>query len=323
MGETVTPGARRPHARRSATLFLITKRLSRMLEKHLGKDYLEDVQAEELTLLIMNPLLSFLREGYSQMLGDYYQKDIEDPRNAARIAYLQQALSLYGLAIGSELESIAAGASLTLVDPAPKYLTYPELLNLARDWRKEHKRIGLVHGTFDPPHIGHSRTFYMTYPYCDILLIGFDPNTVTKNRKGDISAGDIRPRFPQLAWRMWEVASLPTVDYVFVGPVEPGKEEEQWSEICRDLNIKILGTNLEHTYLAAYQKRMENLGGYVITEPGLGWTSTRLMRDLECFPSPTHRNFFQVFETIVRDIAEKGDKQALATGYLRDYPNGT
>ena len=64
-----------------------------------------------------------------------------------------------------------------------------------------------------------------------ILLVGFDKNSILRARKGSD-----RPRFPQLAWRMWETGSLPTVDYVFVLPVDTPNFEDYF-RIYKELGM--------------------------------------------------------------------------------------
>ncbi len=242
-----------------------------------------------------------------------YHYTEEDILNS--IVYLQTLATTFGVLLGEEIESIQSGKEPETVNPAPKYLTWQELSDLSTQWAEEKKVVGLCHGAFDPPHVGHSRLFISVWPYCDVLLVGFDKNTMIRKRKGEN-----RPRFPQLAWRMWELALLPTVDYVFVlPPDEP--ENEKYEEIYKHLGIKVMGTDESNPLLPEYERRLKKLGGKVITTSSgreRVLTSTKMFTDL----SNSELSQYQSMKSLL-SRAKQMEEVALVAGYLRDYPQGT
>ena len=281
--------------------------------------------------LYLNPSLSFSRLCWGNHLREMWRRlKFQEERESTpytindilvTIDRLEMWLTGYGLILDSEAETMRHLGHVNLDNRAPKYKTYDELLALSDQWKSEGKLVGLVHGAFDPPHIAHSTTFYYVWPYCDILLGGFDSNSLVKARKGPD-----RPRFPQLAWRMWEIASLPTIDYVFVSPIQPGKEDKQWPELYERLNIKAIGTEQHNPLLPKFLRSMYKLDGKVITDEENWWSSTAMMRDREIHAEKNLDNVL-ISDTLSKDhfIEEVNriEQQALAAGYLRDYPHGT
>lgn len=272
--------------------------------------------------MFLYPSLSFSRYCWGELLwkmwntnepmeeGNYDSLDV-----LMSIWCLQGFLTQFGLLLGSEVETIRdMHERPKVVNPAPKYATWAELEEQAEKWKNEGKTVGLVHGSFDPPHIGHGRLIACVWPYCDVLLAGFDPNWLLRERKGPD-----RPRFPQLAWRMWEVASLPTVDNVFVLPVS-SRDDRKYFEIYRRLGVRVMGTSADNIYLPQYRERMAQLDGHVIVEDPFRWSSTRLIGDLS---NQKIQERVLLSKTSVKSEARRIQKEALAAGYLRDYPNGT
>lgn len=275
--------------------------------------------------IFLNPSLSFSRFCWGELLWKLHHTEepiIEDGLShldvLSGIMFLQKWLTMFGLAIGYEIEGIQGGDHFEIIDPAPKYKTYDELLELANDWKYHEMVVGESHGAFDPPHIGHARMFYHIWPYCDVVIVGFDKNSLLKKRKDKIKEED-RPRFPQLAWRMWEIASLPTVDYVYVHPAS-GTIHDDYSKVYRDLGVKVVGTSDDNPYLEVNRKNMNELGGHVIADDRHVWSSTRMFIDL------TEKDIVKRSLLSVKDLhkdADRIEKIALAAGYLWDYPDGT
>src|SRR3990167_8818669 len=186
------------------------------------------------------------------------------------------------------------------------------LILQAKEWSAKGEVAGLGHGAMDPPHVGHGRLAARIWPYCDHLVIGFDPNWYVKERKGED-----RPRFPQLAWRMWEMASLPTVDKVVVLPLRRGQdEEEEFAEIYGDLGVKVLGTSKDNKYYPKYVERMKQMGGLVVTEGPLRWSSSKLVGDLSDEEIASRA---LLDADSIRKHAESVHQKAVSLGYLKDY----
>jgi hypothetical protein len=287
-----------------------------------GEERYYYLTGEILGHMFSNPSLSFLRNTFGELLWKMHNSDEPESEGGyssldklVTISKLQEWLTLFGFVLGQEIKSVQEGEHIRDINPAPKYKTYPELLELAQIWKQEGKVVGLVHGAFDPPHNGHSSLFYKIWPYCDVLLIGFDSNSTIRHRKGED-----RPRFPQLAWRMWEVASLPTVDNVFVLPVSPPVEGEKYSRIYEELGISILGTRVDNPFLGEYRRRMNKLGGHVLSYVIHNWSSTRQMNAIK---SHRTQDWLLLSPEYLKPTIDNLEKKALSFGYLGDYPNGT
>lgn len=232
--------------------------------------------------------------------------DYSDIEILASIAELQQILTYGGFVLGDEVRHLHNGRPIEQRKPENKYMTWGEVL----DFANQDGVTGLIHGAFNPPHAGHSHLARTVYPYCNRLLVGFDSNEAIRVRKG---AG--RPRFPQLAWRMWEMASLPTVDGVFLIPLAGKNSPEDYAEIYNDLRIRALGCDYDNPFRHQYEMRMAKVGGIVIAknrEPGL--SSTTLMKYVNESIS------IQLLNISLTSLAEYLDKVASSLGYLRDYP---
>lgn len=241
-------------------------------------DRLADLLANPIFKLFTDPRLSSLQvelHDYLYGLGWEPENGLEVGLSLAEIGALFIELKSIsnglGLVSSSQIEAIEDRGKVELVDLRPKYKEWEDLVDLAEKWESEDKIVGLVHGAFDPPHIGHSHLFATVRPCCHHLLVGFDSNQLLRSRKG----GD-RPRFPQLAWRMAEVASLPTVDYVFKMPVEK-VERERYIQTYKQLRIDILGIGSDNPLVDEFQYRMLGLGGLLVKAPREGHFSSTIM----------------------------------------------
>jgi hypothetical protein len=225
------------------------------------------------------------------------------------IAKIQEWMTIFGLALGSEIENIRdRGDLMSRIDPVPKYVPQNELGELGDRWRDEHKLAGMFHGALDPTHVGHSRLAMITYEYCDVLIVGFDSNEWLRHRKGLD-----RPRFPQLAWRMWELASMPTVDHVFVLPREVDNDEA-FGKLYEKLGVRVLGCGGNNPLLPEFRRRMDRLGGVVIAEDAnLTYSSTEMLGQI-MQPGEATSLSLQGLQA----MADKIDAKARAAGYLRD-----
>lgn len=301
----------------------------RRLPKYYHAPDFRDVVSEEryrfltgdvIKQIFLNPFLSFSRRCWGDLLWDLYHKP-EEAREAGydeldimvSIAVLQQWLTIFGLVRGDEIDSIREGGRVRVIDPTPKYLSWEQLIEYSDLWRKEGKTLGLAHGSFDPLHVGHSRLMMTIWPYADIVLAGFDSDTLLRLRKG----GD-RPRLP-LGSRMWEMASLPTVDYVFVLPIKH-PDEKEFVGIYRDLGISALGVGHDNPLASKYRRRMEEIGGFLVEDVYQPFSSTRMVEDLS--DEEISRQVLMSLPSL-QEQALRIDGEAKKAGFLRDYPNGT
>ena len=168
------------------------------MKTNLGEDRYWFVLGTLIQMAFSDPSFSFQRLFYANIIHEMYHEPWEarkagydDLEILYSIALMQGWSSDFGLLTGKEIEQIHQGKRVETIDQEPKYKTWEELTGLAQKWKIEGKVVGLAHGAFDPPHIGHSHLFTAGWPYCDVLVVGFDPNWSLTQRKG----AD-RPRFP-------------------------------------------------------------------------------------------------------------------------------
>lgn len=263
--------------------------------------------------MFLNPSLSFSRMTWGDLLhkllmDEQEQKEMGIARPDLMAVLLRSWLTTFGLLSETEARTIAAGGKVENIDPSPKYLPWTELVDRAQAWKKKGETIGLVHGSFDPVHIGHGNLFARTWPYCDRLLVGFDGRKLTEAWKGR------KERFP-LAARMWEAASLPVVDMVYRLPFEEVTDDE-YAAMYRDLGIKVLGTSSDNKLLETYRKRMQEVGGVVLSDPHLsGYSSSMMMKYLA---NSDIQARLSMRLTDFKAEAEKTAEKAMQAGFLRD-----
>jgi hypothetical protein len=292
----------------------------------LGEERWRYLTAPLLNQMFEDPSFSVTRGMMLSMLWELWNEPWEAKSLSEPYAYddyeilisinvLQAWGTEYGLITGEEIASIKdKGQKVDLLDPKNKYLTQSKLYSKAEEWKRLDKTVGLVHGAFDPQHMGHAQLFGVTWQYCDVLLVGFDPNWLLKERKG----AD-RPRFPQLAWRMWEVASLPQVEGVFVLPIKEAKGDE-FSELYDRLGVKVLGTTEDNPYKDQYVKHMDRVDGYVAVVSPPKWSSTKLMESLSNME--LKRRMLMNVDNY-QSYANRIEQKALKSGFLQDYTDRT
>lgn len=304
--------------RRSSIYYHSVKR-----EELANPERYDQITVEPLRQILLNPSFSFSRICWGDMLWELYHTDeckrfgFNEVDRMISITFFQEILTISGLFLGQEIKNIQEGEKPQRIDPAPKYVTWSGLGELADKWKKEGLLLGGAHGAYDPPHVGHSRNVSKVWPYSDVLIVGFDSNAYLNKRKSKM--GEERPRYPQLAWRMWEIASLPTVDYVFVIPINES-DDDAFFEMYRRLNIKVLGTTDDHPLLPKYSASIAELGGLVVTDSEHPWSSTKTMRQLS---DEDFQKRVVMSPESIHSVANRIEKEALKAGYLRDYPDGT
>lgn len=289
----------------------------------LGRESWIETIAPIIEIAATEPSLVRLRTLYGDMLCELYThpeiafgEGYSRLEIATSIAVLQNITTRYGLILGSEVDRMHTDSSeFKLIDPVSKYATWDDIVKYSEQSKRQGKIHGIVHGAFDPPHIGHGETTASVWPHCDQIFVGFDKNTLLRKRKGDN-----RPRFPQLGWRMWEIASLPTVDKVFVIPFDE-VDPQSYLDLYKELRIQVIGTSEENPHLAEYQAAMNHLGGKVITR-SRSRSSTELIDRVVDDRAKKHYTW-DITLPHLRSQATNIEQKAIRSGYLRDYPNGT
>ena len=214
-------------------------------------------------------------------------------------------LSYTGMALSHEIRAVLNGGDYeNHKSPHDKYLTYKEII----EYTNGGGIIGLLHGSFDKPHIGHFELIRDIFPYCDKLVIGISNDTFLQASKG--SNTDPRPRYP-LAWRLWEMACHPMVDAVFVIPFTSTERiDESFFNLYQELNVRRLGSGSNNPYLDKYTNRMRQLRGRVITHAEEYINSTIMHHHFSRYPDFDMNALY--------DYASKKAEEALACGYLHD-----
>lgn len=193
---------------------------------------------------------------------------------------LDSILRLNGLCTDQEISKMYPQMGLSGIEPdywhsGGKYLTYKNAKDRAQEGAIKGEVWGLIHGDADPAHYGHLRLTGLMSLYCDKVLWGFDPPGIQRKRKGDWKRGDERPRFP-IEYRMWHMAALGAIEGVFVMPLI-GLEDWEFVEIYRQLGIGVLGCGASNSLKVEFARRMELLGGDLVVNPLLRYSSTEMM----------------------------------------------
>lgn len=284
---------------------------------------------DAMPMLLYNPSLSITRQYFASSLWYMYNRNEEIKRLAGyddddiytHITYLESVLTVFGLATRLELEQMKPaggkyGEALIPINQSGKYKTYAELKLLTQALRMQGKVVGLYQGCFDPTHIGHVNKAAEMYPYCDIVLCGFNKNSQVRDAKGPD-----RPRYSQLAWRMWEMASVPVVDYVFVLPISHYHAGEELTNMCKELGVTVMATGHDNPLLPVYEERMQQVGGFVVANNyrSGSHSSTLVAGHLADHAFVTA----DVPRMILGTQLELLDAHARKCGYLHDYPDGT
>lgn len=140
-----------------------------------------------------------------------------------------------------------------------KYQTWSEAVALADNWQRDEKVIGLIHGTFDPPHIGHFRCIQHLHQHCDHVIVGIDPDPITAQRKGLD-----RPRY-DIRWRLWELLQSPYVSAGIVMPITR-TSDKAFNEIYQALHIDAIAVCPDNRLRRVYENRVGQ--GRVVVDPG-------------------------------------------------------
>lgn len=169
-------------------------------------------------------------------------------------------LSHTGLAFSNDIMHTLYGQDrfkIPRTSPVGKYMSYESVMKLTQ----EGGVTGLFHGSFDAPHSGHMGMIPELYRYSERVVIGFSNDDLLRLKATE---NDPRPLHP-LEWRMWEMASHPMVDAVFVVPIRPSSHiDEEFMRMYEELNVTRLISGRNNPLLPNYQNRMRQLGGRVI-----------------------------------------------------------
>jgi len=136
-----------------------------------------------------------------------------------------------------------------------KILSRGEIEGIVAQLKQKGKKIGFTSGSFDLVHAGHVDYLEKAKEFCDILIVGVNSDTSIKQYKSPD-----RPIVPE-KWRARLIASLQSVDYVFV-----------FDEVNNSTNITLLEPDL---YIKAgdWEGKMtsaplvEKYGGKVVNIP--------------------------------------------------------
>jgi hypothetical protein len=249
------------------------------------------------------------------MLGDYYSNLLEAIRTSS-------VLNVQGIAqFADVLENLLLAYGLVIEYPNDrifppklenKYHTYESLVHS----EKKGLRV-LVHGAFDPLHVGHMRSFKTYAEFCNQkeyeLFVGFDSNEHLSERKGTIN--DPRPRYPQLGWRMLEASISPYVEGVFVIP-RGITEGHHFVNMYQELGIDVLGTGAGNPFYAEYQLAMKSIGGEVVQNHEIPINSTSIYG--------IHSKSYMRGSILVKGLSNhihEAELFARNLGYLFDQPD--
>jgi len=141
-------------------------------------------------------------------------------------------------------------------------LTYSAIGKLAKEYRKQGKKIVLTSGTFDMLHIGHGRYLAEAKKYGDVLIVGVDSDEKVRDRKGpDRTIVPEKERIEMLLY-------LGAVDHVVVKP----NSDERWRLIKLVKPDVLVATH--KTYTDGDVKALEKFCGKVVVLEPMATTST-------------------------------------------------
>lgn len=309
---------------------------------------------EGLLLYINKPLIEELRsfgyDIYYQVFGHFYAQIFRDPRlsevefafnkfyydlaenyqylgypfskmnQAHWLHFIRDLGRLLGLYIHTQPSIKTGKISPPQYNINSKYITYEQLKENCDYWKSINLKISLVHGSFDPPTVGHAylisdfrhRVEFDSQKHTK-TIVGFDLPTIVKARKS--SEGDIRPRFKQLAWKMLEMATVNSIDAIFAMPITDPEEisNEKYIEVYGELGVDFLGCSAGHSLRQSYESAMQDVGGRVVPMPYVYASSTNLYDSSANLWGGYLCDFYQNYGTSM-------EQKARDMGYLSDYP---
>jgi len=137
-----------------------------------------------------------------------------------------------------------------------KIKTRAEIEKIAKELKKQGKKIVTTNGCFDIMHAGHAESFEKAKSFGDVLIVGLNTDSSVKTNKGDL-----RPIIDEKN-RAKMVAALESVDYVVLfDEKEPSKLIEQ---IKPDFHVK--GNDRKMSEILE-KDAVERNGGKVILIP--------------------------------------------------------
>jgi len=151
-----------------------------------------------------------------------------------------------------------------------KIIPFDQVEKKINDLKKQDLIVGLCHGGFDLLHPGHMRHFESAKKLCDVLFVSITTDTFVSQRK---NTG--RPVFPENL-RAYAVASLTTVDYVFIC------DYKQAAEVIRKIkpSYYIKGPDYVKKNTPGIQKEreaIESIGGKMQYTNDLALSTTRII----------------------------------------------
>lgn len=273
--------------------------------------------SDVITQIFQDPRISIAQATLSQHIKYLYFGDVKEA-GYLKVGRETSAhyFKYYEINIGYNFNLPISGIieALTLENiesPQEKYLSYKELMKLGKRWRSRGIEVGLFQMAGDPTHLGHLEAISYLKKYFDIVLVGFEHPLLTYKRKS--RGNNIQPRLPYQAWKMFEVASLPHVDYVFLLPFTE-IDRQSFIKLYHDLNVKGIGCEKYDPIKPKYERDIAAVDGKVYDHylPRVQ-SSTALWEYIE----GRYGGF--LLSTYIKWI-EDADKYARSVGYLSDYP---
>jgi rfaE bifunctional protein kinase chain/domain/rfaE bifunctional protein nucleotidyltransferase chain/domain len=179
-----------------------------------------------------------------------------------------------------------SGEGVLVIDPTVeavhgKILPLERLADVAKELRRQGKRIVLCHGVFDLLHVGHIRHFAEAKAMGDILMV-----TVTEDKH--VNKGPHRPAFPE-ALRCEVLAAISHVDFVAISrhasaePVIVLLEPDVYVKgpDYKDASADVTGG------IAREREAVERIGGSIAFTNNVTFSSSSLLnRHWRMFPEP-------------------------------------
>ncbi len=150
-----------------------------------------------------------------------------------------------------------------------KILEYSQLQDIGEQLRQDHKKIVLVSGCFDLPHLGHVTFFEDAKSRGDMLVVALGPDNIIKQLKG--------PRRPIMdqQYRAQMLAAFAVVDFVIIAdePLSmPGAVH--FEKLVSILKPDFFAINEFNSGIAEKKALIEKYGGQLAVIAGKPVTST-------------------------------------------------
>jgi D-beta-D-heptose 7-phosphate kinase/D-beta-D-heptose 1-phosphate adenosyltransferase len=137
-----------------------------------------------------------------------------------------------------------------------KIISIKEAKTIAKDFKKQNKKIIITGGCFDILHVGHMKLFNESKKQGDFLFVLLENDKTVKKLKG---MG--RPIYPQLE-RAEVLANLSSIDYIVM--LNEMKNNEDYDNLITDLMPSVITTTENDPQAIHNERQAKKIGAKVL-----------------------------------------------------------